>query len=114
MKQVEYAIRALVFLAREDRRIFVRDIAQKISAPPFLLAKILQTLARHGIVSTMKGPTGGFLLTDADSVTIARVIEIIEGRQPEYPFVKPQTRQKIATYQARTTIAELARKRSAA
>jgi Rrf2 family iron-sulfur cluster assembly transcriptional regulator len=62
----KYAIRALIYLAAEhndQNRINIRDLAASIDSPEPFTAKIMQSLARQNIVSSVKGPNGGFYLT---------------------------------------------------
>ncbi|HEY0899392.1 MAG TPA: Rrf2 family transcriptional regulator [Sphingobacteriaceae bacterium] len=64
-KACEYAIRATIYLAQQHaagNRLSVGEIAGNIDAPPSFTAKILQQLNRGGIISSFKGPTGGFFL----------------------------------------------------
>jgi len=60
----EYALRAVVFLA--ERPPGTRWAAQKIAdgtqIPSGYLSKIMQSLARHQVVSSQRGPSGGFSL----------------------------------------------------
>jgi Rrf2 family transcriptional regulator, iron-sulfur cluster assembly transcription factor len=50
-------------------RLSIPEIAEEIAAPVAFTAKILQTLAREGIISSSKGPNGGFFI-DPKSKTI--------------------------------------------
>jgi len=58
----------------------VRDIARILDIPTTTLAKVIQSLARHGLVVSRKGPGGGVVLgRSSDSVTLLDVVEIIDG-----------------------------------
>lgn len=61
-----HAIRALASLATlsKEARIGTAILAGLISAPPNYLGKLLQSLARHGLVDSRKGLHGGFRLAD--------------------------------------------------
>ena len=62
-KSCKYAIRAAVFIASragEDVKLGVKEIAQEIEAPTAFTAKLLQILNKHKIVTSLKGPYGGF------------------------------------------------------
>ena len=63
-KTSEYALRAVLFLARESRDIPVPagDIATGLDVPANYLSKILHTLSRAGVVSSERGPGGGYRL----------------------------------------------------
>jgi Rrf2 family protein len=81
-KRTDYALLALQYLAREKGSGFTstRAIAERFDIPLELLAKILQQLARHGIVSAHKGTYGGYELgRPADAISIADVVQAIDG-----------------------------------
>ena len=62
-KSCKYAIRAAVFIAsraNEEIKLGVKEIAAEIEAPAAFTAKILQTLNKYKIVTSLKGPYGGF------------------------------------------------------
>lgn len=62
-KACEYGIRASIFIAIKSlnsERVRLRDVAQEIETPEAFTAKIMQDLARCGIVKSIKGPKGGF------------------------------------------------------
>ena len=67
-KATEYALRAVIFIARETHaghRPGLDAIAEAIDSPKPFTAKILQQLtADHSIVQSVKGPHGGFYLAE--------------------------------------------------
>ena len=77
---VEYALRAVVHLAYEapDGRT-TAQIAEATKVPKDYLAKILQGLARKGIVHTQRGVGGGVTLAKApEELTILDVVNAVE------------------------------------
>jgi Rrf2 family transcriptional regulator, nitric oxide-sensitive transcriptional repressor len=59
----EYALRAMVWLAgRPDRSQTTDEIAHGTQVPRGYLSKVLQALARHGLVVSQRGLGGGFTL----------------------------------------------------
>jgi Rrf2 family iron-sulfur cluster assembly transcriptional regulator len=81
-KRTDYALLALQYLAREKGSGVTssRAIAERFDIPLELLAKILQHLARHGMVSAHKGTHGGYeLARPADTISIADVVQAIDG-----------------------------------
>ncbi len=66
-KATEYALRATIFLAQqssEDHKIGIDDISKAIGSPKPFTAKILQLLTKHNqVVSSVRGPHGGFYLS---------------------------------------------------
>jgi Rrf2 family protein len=81
-KKADYALLALSHLHTEGKGRLVgpREIAARFDIPAELLAKIMQTLARHGLVASVAGPTGGYRLgREASAITIADVLEAVDG-----------------------------------
>jgi Rrf2 family protein len=77
----EYALRALVHLARHPRREFVlaRDLARAARVPANYLAKILQTLARAGLLESRKGLRGGFRVArPLHKINLLQVLDPLE------------------------------------
>ena len=59
----EYAIRAMTYLARRPNQLHLaREIAEEEEIPYYFLSKILQNLARDGLLKSTKGRGGGFEL----------------------------------------------------
>ena len=82
-RSAEYAIRALVHLASlpPDEFAMVKQIAAEDGIPSHFLAKILQDLARDGILRSSKGPRGGFRLRQAPGeVTMLQIVEAVDGK----------------------------------
>jgi len=79
----KYAIRAVIYLAlfaSSEKRAGIREISNKLDIPTPFLGKILQMLAKHNILSSSKGPHGGFSLKrPAMDISIMEIIEIIDG-----------------------------------
>jgi Rrf2 family protein len=76
-----HAIRAVVALARLPEGEFAGagHIARDIGAPQNYLGKLLQTLAREGLLLSQKGLGGGFRLArPARSITLLDVVDPIE------------------------------------
>jgi len=63
----QYAIRSVLYLSihsNDKKRIGVKKIATELETPQPFLAKLLQQLAKSELVSSIKGPNGGFYLTE--------------------------------------------------
>ncbi|HTR98781.1 MAG TPA: Rrf2 family transcriptional regulator [Bacteroidota bacterium] len=81
-RQCEYALQAVVYLAlrEEGERTSIRDLTRQLDIPYHFLAKILQDLSRKGLLSSVKGPRGGFSLgMPARDITLFHVVEAIDG-----------------------------------
>ncbi|MCA1762165.1 MAG: Rrf2 family transcriptional regulator [Cryomorphaceae bacterium] len=84
-RSCEYGIRATLYIASKSRngeRVNLKDIAKEIESPPAFTAKILQILARNGVIESLKGPTGGFIIRDSpEPVRLIEVVSAIDGNQ---------------------------------
>lgn len=84
-KSCEYAIRAVIYIAQKSRKgakVGIPEIAQGIDGPVHFVAKILQELARAGLVLSVKGPNGGFYMDVAcEKKTLADVVRVMDGDQ---------------------------------
>jgi len=72
------ALHGLAYLAtRDGEKISGKEIAKKIDAAENTLQKIFQRLVRGGILSSQRGPSGGFYLenTDVDFLTVYKILE---------------------------------------
>jgi Rrf2 family iron-sulfur cluster assembly transcriptional regulator len=81
-KTGEYAIRAILFLARQPKEnlIMSSEIAKSEEIPSHYLAKILQRMAKFGYVDSFKGRGGGFKITEAAmKSSILEIVERVEG-----------------------------------
>lgn len=85
-KACEYGIRATIFIASKSldgERVSLKEIAREIDSPVAFTAKILQLLAREGVVKSVKGPSGGFEIDrgEIESVRLIEVVSAIDGDQ---------------------------------
>ena len=81
----QYAIRSILYLAmysNNDQKIGVKKMADALETPKPFLAKLLQKLSRDELVTSLKGPTGGFYLTDQNlEKSVWDVINCIDGTE---------------------------------
>lgn len=84
-KPCEYGIRAMILIAQRSQRgerVGIKEISKGIACPEPFMAKILQTLSRQGLVSSIKGPHGGFYIGNkSERVSIADIVTAIDGDQ---------------------------------
>lgn len=77
-KATEYALRATIFIAQkgtEEKKLSIDEIATAIDSPKSFTAKILQALTRDNhIISSVRGPNGGFYLTEKSKQLPVRII----------------------------------------
>ncbi len=81
-KKADYALMAMKHLAvNGDRRAAsAREIAGLYDIPIELLAKVLQRLAKSGLLMSQQGTRGGYQLARASVlISVADVIEAIDG-----------------------------------
>lgn len=83
-KSSKYAIRAVLFItcsSSENKKVGTMKIAETLNIPAPFLAKTLQELSKNKIISSIKGPHGGFYLTDENKErTIFEIIDCIDGQ----------------------------------
>ncbi|MFO7658477.1 MAG: Rrf2 family transcriptional regulator [Bacteroidales bacterium] len=79
----KYAIRAVIYIAlnaESDNKIGIKKISKELDIPSPFLSKILQTLVKHKVLSSTKGPNGGFgISSDTNKVTLNEIVNIIDG-----------------------------------
>ena len=80
-KKADYGLIALKHLAiHSDASISAREIALQYHIPAELLAKVLQKLARKGLVVSQQGTNGGYVLArDPSQISIVDVVEALDG-----------------------------------
>ncbi len=83
-KSCEYGILATLYVAKrsdEGSKVGVKEIATETDIPAPFTAKILQQLAKSGVIDSYKGPTGGFHITASriNMVSLADIVEAIDG-----------------------------------
>ena len=78
-----YGIRAVIYLASQpvaNGKTGIKQISLALGLPQPFLAKILQLLAKQKILSSSKGPHGGFnLVKDAQDITLLDIVRTIDG-----------------------------------
>ena len=78
----EYALRALTYITvnSDSELIRTQEIAEAEGLPAPFLAKLLQQLARSGILVSVKGPKGGFgLARPPKEISLLEVVTAIDG-----------------------------------
>jgi Rrf2 family protein len=124
----EYAIRSLSELARRasSRPVLLDDLVAGTDMPREFTAKVLQRLVRAGILKSVRGRGGGFLLARPDhEITMMHIVEALDGAEAvqccvvgmetccdevpcaQHDLFKP-IRQRLKDYLNTTTLADLA------
>ena len=81
-KKADYALMAMKHLAQKADALSTsaREIAEQHDIPIELMAKVLQRLARTGLLASTQGTRGGYMLgRSAGSISVADVIQAIDG-----------------------------------
>lgn len=80
-KQADYAIVLMTRMASAaDLRLNASEIASATGLPQPIVSKILKLLTRQQLLISHRGAKGGYLLArSADQISIAQIIEAVEG-----------------------------------
>src|SRR6201986_1214871 len=82
-QKARYALRALIVLAKQqdgETPMMIADIAGEAKVPRKFLEQILLELKKRGIVRSMRGRAGGYLIGKAPKdISFADVIRVIDG-----------------------------------
>ncbi|QVQ52762.1 Rrf2 family transcriptional regulator [Spiractinospora alimapuensis] len=78
--KADYAVRAVVELARSEDPVKCRDIAATQGIPVKFLVQIFSDLRRVGLVRSKRGANGGYWLAMSPSdVSVAAVVSAVSG-----------------------------------
>lgn len=79
----KYAIRAMFLVAQYSaggKYIGIKDIVAGLDAPQHFIAKILQDLSKKGLLTSAKGPNGGFLVNETQKkLSLLDIVFAIDG-----------------------------------
>ncbi len=88
--RTRYGVRAMVDLATHyrDKPILVREIAERQSVSAKYLEHIMLALKKAGLVESMSGAKGGYLLMkEPSTITLLDVVKVLEGSMSPVPCV---------------------------
>ena len=87
-KSCEYGLQAILYLSHKSSAepLTLHDIADNLDVPRHFLSKILQSLARDGIVVSHRGIKGGFRLAKPAAAPIAHARFTNRGNPPRNYF----------------------------
>ena len=76
------ALHSLALIAqKQPERMTVKVLAEELNASQAHLAKVFQKLSKSGLVKSLRGPSGGFVLNrDPEDISFLDIYEIIEGK----------------------------------
>lgn len=78
----EYAIRGMVYLAifHEQKVVLLKELCTAQDTPKAFMIKIFQQLSKKGLVKSVRGSKGGYILAKpANRITLREIIEGVEG-----------------------------------
>ena len=79
-KKADYALMAMKHLAIKSSSTSAREIAEQYDIPIELMAKVLQRLARSGLLTSHQGTRGGYTLARSKRlISVADIIQAIDG-----------------------------------
>lgn len=79
-RSTQYGLIALCYIAQQGGLVMSQEISKKYNIPLEYLLKILNQLARAGILRSKRGPRGGFKLgKQASEMSLLDVIEAVDG-----------------------------------
>lgn len=84
-KACEYGIKATLYIAKNalnsEGKVGVKEIAKETNSPEAFTAKIMQVLAKEGVVNSLKGPSGGFyiLKEELGEIKLSQIVKAIDG-----------------------------------
>jgi len=90
--KAEYAIRALLCLAASDHSVSAEHLAHDQDLPAKFLGAIMSDLRRGGLVTSQRGPEGGFRLAhNPDEIMIADILRVVAGPLAGVRGMRPET-----------------------
>lgn len=82
------AIHSTIAIARNGEKINSTKLAFMIKVSRNHLASVMQILTKNGIITSERGPRGGFLLKkEANKISLLDIYELIEGNIEKYKCV---------------------------
>ena len=91
-KSTDYALRVLIYLESNQQIVTMRELSSQLFIPYDNLTKIIQKLAKSGIIQTIKGKNGGVKRNSkSKQATLYDVIGIIDGPTRLSPCIADPT-----------------------
>lgn len=82
-KSFGYALRGILYVSMmsdENRKIRIDEMANRLSVPRHFLGKIMNKVVKKGILSSTKGPNGGFSLnSNSLNTSLLTLVELTDG-----------------------------------
>jgi len=95
---VEWALHCCVVLTTVDAPVPAARLAELHDVSPSYLAKQLQALSHAGLVRSVQGKAGGYVLTRSPAtITALEVVEAVDGPGPAFVCTEIRQRGPMAT-----------------
>lgn len=81
-KSCEYALQSVLYIAlhQDEGLVGLNRISDTLNIPKHFLSKILQRLVKAKILTSTKGPNGGFVLKkNPEKIYLMTIVDIIDG-----------------------------------
>ena len=79
-REVDYALRIVLMLSREQKQIEAKVISESNGIPYRFTLKILRKIVQAGIIRSYRGVNGGYVLNcEPSEISMLDVIECIDG-----------------------------------
>ena len=83
-KSCEYAIKATIYIAEQSLKgeiVGQKAIVKAINSPEAFTAKTLQILTKSNVISSNKGPKGGFFLDESQlkKTYLSNIVSVVDG-----------------------------------
>jgi len=80
--QTDYALRTLMYLASRPQRATAAEVAELYGISTHHVAKVVNQLARHGYVRSIRGIGGGIELAQRpEEIRIGEIVNLFEGER---------------------------------
>ena len=102
-RKSEYALRALLAIARGPRSFQVQEISRRANIPVKFLEQILLALRNAGYLSSKRGVGGGYALrVPTAEITVGEVIRLMDGPLAPVPCAAAQPAERCTCADPRT------------
>jgi Rrf2 family protein len=102
-RKTEYALRALVALARRQGSVQIQELSEKENIPIKFLEQILLTLRHAGFLTSKRGVGGGYMLrVNPAQITVREIVETMDGPIAPVPCATIRPAEKCSCPDPRT------------
>ncbi len=83
-KSCEYGLRATIYVAEQsalNKKVGLKSIAEAINSPEAFTGKIMQILTKNDVITSIKGPYGGFMIENykLKKITLSQIVSVLDG-----------------------------------